>query len=928
MLEILNNGIKEKSIFREFESWSEQERDALQLSHHATIIQAALKQNHSEYVSRYYNLLKFRFGIRKVPKPLFRKLFNFFYQNKNYETAISVYHDINLLQETLHVKLNWNELFISMVHAKQFSLASRLYDEHGNLMTRNVEFLTSLIVALCAWKSPDIGSVMAEYVQKGGKQDIFLYHHAFRAWMDMKEYELLLKVFDQNPKLAKQRFSCNCVLQANVHLGKLNEATGMFEKIKKLKGGFFSAESVPAVVDLFVTKFGLKDGIPLVLEEITNLLSSKYPAELYLAIIWQYARACELEQMEHWIRLARKAQISIQTLEVIEGISSAYVAARDSNRLLKVYTKWIKSKNITMDMVAIILEAFLSLQDLKNCRKVISEFSVIDLENHPNTLPLLIDIYGRETRLKEMEALYEDLKSADPDPKQLEYASSAVMEAYCLANDFEKAHSVIEFKSNEGMKLSAKDYISLLRLQNSQQDWKGVEETIRKYQTEYPQLTDSNLNTFILNHYGEHQHIQEMIDYYELLVNGSVPILDEYYSVILSSIVRAEYTKLAISMVQKTPKHLINASNSRIWISLFKAVMGRSNLTLAFALLREAQAIGQIIGIDIYTFLIKECAKLGRWVEMENFAEQMTRAGFEHNINTITAMISGYGRSKQFDKLITPLNNLEQLGLKGTIATSNAIAIALANTGDLQALISYVNMLRKSNTINFSTYAILLQALSREKKFFDIEILYKRIKDDFKVHESFYVIVIDAFGQAASSDSFWINSLESVVKDYLAAHNGEFKHVPVLGATIKAHSYAKQYQKAYELWKSQAERLPKPLDSQLLTVSIDAAGFANDEGWIQELLEYLDTPSGDQNTYMTFIEAFCRIRDYQRAIAIFKQFFERFDHILDEAKLRGTFLGGIGSSRKKLLVDEANQLCSNLFQAYHSKVGIQESGLD
>jgi pentatricopeptide repeat protein len=78
---------------------------------------------------------------------------------------------------------------------------------------------------------------------------------------------------------------------------------------------------------------------------------------------------------------------------------------------------------------------------------------------------------------------------------------------------------------------------------------------------------------------------------------------------------------------------------------------------------------------------------------MEDLAEQMNRNGFEHNVNTITAMISGYGRSKQFQKLVQMLKNTEELGLQGNIAMSNAIAIALANAGDLQALISYVSLL-------------------------------------------------------------------------------------------------------------------------------------------------------------------------------------------------------------------------------------------
>jgi pentatricopeptide repeat protein len=82
----------------------------------------------------------------------------------------------------------------------------------------------------------------------------------------------------------------------------------------------------------------------------------------------------------------------------------------------------------------------------------------------------------------------------------------------------------------------------------------------------------------------------------------------------------------------------------------------------------------------------------------------------------------------------------------------------------------------------------------------------------------------------------------------------------------------------------------------------------------------LDTPSGNQNTYITFIEALCSIGDYGRAIAVFSQFFERFDHILDESKLRGTFLNGIGSSGRKLLVEEANQLCAELFHTYHSRL--------
>jgi hypothetical protein len=86
--------------------------------------------------------------------------------------------------------------------------------------------------------------------------------------------------------------------------------------------------------------------------------------------------------------------------------------------------------------------------------------------------------------------------------------------------------------------------------------------------------------------------------------------------------------------------------------------------------------------------------------------------------------------------------------------------------------------------------------------------------------------------QAASTDPFWHNSLNSVVKDYFMAHNCEFKHVPVLSATIKAYSYAKQFQKAYQLWKSHAEKLPRPLDSQLLAVAIDAARFGQDRDWI------------------------------------------------------------------------------------------------
>jgi pentatricopeptide repeat protein len=919
MLEMLKNGSSEQSIFREFEVWSEQEREALHLTHHSAIIQAAVKQKNPEYASRYYNLLKFRFGIRKVPKPLYHQLFNFFYQNKNYESAISVYHDLNLLQDTSQVKLNWNHLFIAMVQAKQFSFAKLLYDQHGTSMTRNVEFLTSYILALCAWKSFDIGQVMEEYVQQGGKQETFLYHHAFRAWMDMEEYELLMKVFLQNPKLKRQPFSCNCVLQAYVYVGKLDEAMKMFEWIKNLKSKFFMSASIPSLVDLFVKKFGLKDGISLVLDELTKLLGSKYPSELYFAMIVQYAKACEIQQMELWIQKARKSQISIMNSQTMDGIANAYVLARDSNKLFLAFKRWIYHKNMTMDQVAIILKAFLELGDLKRCRNVISEFNAAELESNPKTLAMLVDVYGRETRFKEMEQSFEELKSIDPDSEQIDYASSAVIEAYSLANKSVKMADVLEFKTHEGLKLSERDYASLLQLQKTQQDWKAVQDTIRKYQSDYPQLTNLNLNTLILSYYGEHQYIQEMMDFYEQLLNLRLSITDEYYAVILSSIVHAEYTKLAIQMVQQTPKNLINLPKSRIWNSLFKAVMERSNVPLAFTMLHEIQKIGQKIGVEIYTLLIKECGKLGKWEEMEDIADQMVRSGIEHNANTITAMINGYGRSKQVDKLFTSLETMEERGLQGNIGTSNAIAIALGNSGDLQALISYVNLLRQRKTINFSTYAILLGALSRQKKFFDIEILYKLIKNEYKVHESFYVIVIDAFGQAASSDSFWCSSLDSVVKDYFSAHNNEFKHVPVLGATIKAYSYAKQFQKAYQLWKSHAEKLPKPLDSQLLTVAIDAAGFAQNRDWIKELLEFLDTPSGNQNTYITFIEALCRVGDYRRAIAIFSQFFDRFDHILDESKLRGTFLNGIRSSGDQLLVNEANHLCNNLFHAYHQR---------
>jgi hypothetical protein len=361
-----------------------------------------------------------------------------------------------------------------------------------------------------------------------------------------------------------------------------------------------------------VKKYGLNDGIPLVLGEITNLLSSKYPSELYLAVILQYARACELKQMEDWISKAKKAQINILTLETIEGIASANVAVGESNKLFHIYSTRLKNKNMAMDQVAIIIQAFLNLQDLKRCRKVIADFNVADLESNSKTLTLLIDIYGRETRLKVMEALYEEPKSIDPDSKQLESASSAVMEVYAIANNSKKVTSMMIFKADEGMKLLVRDYASLFQMQKRQQDWSALQDTIHGYQRDYPELTDSNLNTMILTYYGEHQHIQEMTDFYELLLNRNVRILDQYYAVILSSIAHAEYTKLAIRMVQKTPNDLINSPNSRIWISLFKAVMGRSNLPLVFTLLREVQEIGQKIGIDVYTLLIKECAKLWR----------------------------------------------------------------------------------------------------------------------------------------------------------------------------------------------------------------------------------------------------------------------------------------------------------------------------
>ena len=231
--------------------------------------------------------------------------------------------------------------------------------------------------------------------------------------------------------------------------------------------------------------------------------------------------------------------------------------------------------------------------------------------------------------------------------------------------------------------------------------------------------------------YGQYYQKEKALDLFNLMKEQGVFPNEIVYGCVLNSCIRCHDLKNAKILIEEMKSHNFEL-NGHICSMMIKAYSQSGNFNSALELFYDSTHHNNIV---IYNAIIHACVESGELKKMTEIYENLVKliqtnpdSCPQPDLITLSTLIKGYSKSKNFEKVIEIYDYLEKQQKDGKVKLDevlyNTILDACARNKQIRKGIEIIKRM-KSQQINFSnvTYSIIIKLYSKQgdkKKIFEI----------------------------------------------------------------------------------------------------------------------------------------------------------------------------------------------------------------
>ncbi|XP_073139576.1 uncharacterized protein [Henckelia pumila] len=251
-----------------------------------------------------------------------------------------------------------------------------------------------------------------------------------------------------------------------------------------------------------------------------------------------------------------------------------------------------------------------------------------------------------------------------------------------------------------------------------------------------------------------------------------------------------------------------------------------------FAFDRNMETVLDECGVDLSHELVLrvlERFKHARKPAFRFFCWACERRGFAHNSSTYNVMLSILGKGRQFETMVSVL---EEMGDKGllTIQTFTICIIAFAAAKEGKKAVGILDLMKKLNfKVDAEMINCLLDALGRAKLGKEAQVLFEKLEHRFTPNLCTYTVLLHGWcrvNNLMEAGRTWNGMIDNGFKPDIVAHN----------IMLEGLLRNKKRSHAMELFGVMKSRGPYPSVRSYTVLIKDLCKRGN----VQEAMEYLD----------------------------------------------------------------------------------------